>query len=410
MLESQHIEWKLIWKDDYLKWLCAFANTNGGLLYIGINDKGKVVGVKNAAELVETIPKKAKDILGIMVEAQVKYKKGTKYVCIKVEEHETPVSCRGKYYLRSGSNTYEAIGTELNRLLLRKSGKSWETSLVHKTSIKDLNPEIINIYKNLALKTGRLTQNAVNIDNEIFLRNLKLYLSGNLTKAALLLFSENPENWLSGSYIKMGLFAPNNTELLKEDEIHGPVFLQIDEALDILYKKYLHLLSKYNRNIESMYIPRVAMKEIITNAVEHKAYDTGLPVLIGVYNNKITVWNAVENLHYINPSIIYNAHASIPSNPVIANALYRCGLTDSWGLGLEKVKNSCIKSNVPLPKYKIDDKGLLVRCNPSKEHLINLRENLKGEQTLRETLLNEIKLDSRVTNEDLQNLLKKVRN
>jgi predicted HTH transcriptional regulator len=42
--EHQHIEWKESWHDDYLRWICGFANAQGGMLIIGRNDKGKVVG------------------------------------------------------------------------------------------------------------------------------------------------------------------------------------------------------------------------------------------------------------------------------------------------------------------------------------------------------------------------------
>lgn len=47
MLESDKIEYKRIWKDDYLKWICGFANSEGGTIYIGINDDGEVVGLNN---------------------------------------------------------------------------------------------------------------------------------------------------------------------------------------------------------------------------------------------------------------------------------------------------------------------------------------------------------------------------
>ena len=50
--ENQNVEWKQVWRDEYLRWICAFANSTGGVLYVGINDDGKVVGVKNAKELV----------------------------------------------------------------------------------------------------------------------------------------------------------------------------------------------------------------------------------------------------------------------------------------------------------------------------------------------------------------------
>jgi len=51
MPEHQNIEYKSSWHDDYLKWICGFANAQGGRIYIGKNDAGKVLGVDNCKEL-----------------------------------------------------------------------------------------------------------------------------------------------------------------------------------------------------------------------------------------------------------------------------------------------------------------------------------------------------------------------
>ena len=56
--EKQDIEFKQTWQDEYLKWICAFANSQGGVLYIGVNDKGEVIGVDNYRYLSEMIPLK----------------------------------------------------------------------------------------------------------------------------------------------------------------------------------------------------------------------------------------------------------------------------------------------------------------------------------------------------------------
>ncbi len=66
MQESQNIEWKEIWKDEYLKWICGFANALGGKIIIGKNDKGEVVGVKNSKKLLEDLPNKIQNHLGIL--------------------------------------------------------------------------------------------------------------------------------------------------------------------------------------------------------------------------------------------------------------------------------------------------------------------------------------------------------
>jgi hypothetical protein len=56
MSESQNIEYKESWRDEYLKWICGFANAQGGTIYIGIKDDGEVVGVKNSKTLMEDLP------------------------------------------------------------------------------------------------------------------------------------------------------------------------------------------------------------------------------------------------------------------------------------------------------------------------------------------------------------------
>ena len=67
MKESQQVEWKEAWRDEFLKWISGFANADGGVLHIGRNDKGVVVGVPQAAKLMVEIPNKARDVLGILV-------------------------------------------------------------------------------------------------------------------------------------------------------------------------------------------------------------------------------------------------------------------------------------------------------------------------------------------------------
>ena len=56
MKESQHTEWKQNWRDEYLRWICGFANAEGGVLVIGRNDDGVAVGVKDAEKLLEVCP------------------------------------------------------------------------------------------------------------------------------------------------------------------------------------------------------------------------------------------------------------------------------------------------------------------------------------------------------------------
>ena len=119
MKESQNIEWKETWRDEYIKWICGFANAAGGTLVIGKNDKGVVTGVSNAKKLLADIPNKVRDILGIIVDVNLKTDKGKDFLEIVVEPYPYPVSYKGQYHYRSGSTKQELKGSALDAFLLK---------------------------------------------------------------------------------------------------------------------------------------------------------------------------------------------------------------------------------------------------------------------------------------------------
>ena len=71
MPENQNIEWKSKWRDDYLEWICGFANAQGGTIYIGIDDDGHVTGLTNTKKLLEDIPNKVRNAMGIVVDVDL---------------------------------------------------------------------------------------------------------------------------------------------------------------------------------------------------------------------------------------------------------------------------------------------------------------------------------------------------
>ena len=78
--ESQNIEFKESWRDEYQKWICGFANAQGGVLYVGVKDNGEVCGVQDAKKLMEDIPNKVRDMMGILVDVNLKEKDGKSYL------------------------------------------------------------------------------------------------------------------------------------------------------------------------------------------------------------------------------------------------------------------------------------------------------------------------------------------
>ena len=90
-----------------MKWICGYANAYGGTIYIGTDDDGNVIGIDNAKELLELIPSKITDTMGIIADVNLLYKDGLEYLQIIVDKYPSLISFRGKYYYRSGSTMRE---------------------------------------------------------------------------------------------------------------------------------------------------------------------------------------------------------------------------------------------------------------------------------------------------------------
>ena len=129
MSESQNIEWKESWRDEYLKWICGFANAAGGKIYIGTDDNGKVVGVADAKKLLEDIPNKVRDVLGIMVDVNLLEENGLQYIEIDVPPYSNPINYKGQYHYRSGSTKLELKGAALNRFIINLKRAALHTVL-----------------------------------------------------------------------------------------------------------------------------------------------------------------------------------------------------------------------------------------------------------------------------------------
>ena len=204
MNENQNIELKQSWRDEYLKWICGFANANGGTLVIGKTDDGKITKISNADRLLEDIPNKVRDILGIMVDTNLHSVKQGSYIEIIVEPYPYPVSYKGQYHYRSGSTKQELKGAALDRFLLKKQGKHWDGVPVPYVKINDLDSDAIDLFKSRALNSKRLSNDILKEINFKLLEKLHLFEGDYLKRAAILLFHPDPEKFVTGAFIKMG--------------------------------------------------------------------------------------------------------------------------------------------------------------------------------------------------------------
>ncbi len=171
MKENQHIEWKSSWRDEYLRWICGFANAGGGTLVIGKNDRGEVLGVPNAAKLLEDIPNKVRDILGMVVAVNLRHEKGKDLLQIVVEPYPSPISYKGEYHVRSGSTKQQLKGAALDKFLLQRYGRRWDGVPVPGLRAEDCSPAAFRLFRSKAAKSGRISEAVLQNGTESLLEN-----------------------------------------------------------------------------------------------------------------------------------------------------------------------------------------------------------------------------------------------
>jgi len=359
--ETQHIEFKATWRDEYLKWVCGFANAEGGVLCIGRDDAGNVVGLADAERLLEEIPNKVRDILGIIVDVNLHSEPQGDFLEIVVGAHSYPVNYKGQYHYRSGTTKQELKGVALDNFLLRKRGLRWDGVPVPKVSVSDLKTDTFGYFRKRALKSQRIEVDGLDDSNETLLDNLRLRENGYLKRAALLLFHPDPERFVTGAYIKIGHFESQD-DLRYQDEIHGNLYEQVDKAMDLLFTKYLKAEISYEGiiRVERFDYPKEAVREALLNAVAHKDYSGGVPIQIKVYPDRLIFWNIAQLPENWTMEKLLGEHPSLPYNPDIANAFFRSGHIESWGRGMFKMVRECTEAGGSAPVYSYDMSGFKV--------------------------------------------------
>jgi ATP-dependent DNA helicase RecG len=403
MPESQNIEYKESWRDEYLKWICGFANAKGGTIYIGKDDNGNIVGIANAKKLMEDIPNKTKDVLGVIVDVNLHTTAQGDYLEIIVEDYPYPVNYKGQYHYRSGSTKQELKGAALDKFLLQKKGKKWDSVPVPNVSVTDLDNETFDFFRKRAFKSNRIEEDALTDSNEHLIENLQLKENEYLKRASILLFHPKPENFVTGAYIKIGFFE-SDSELMYQDEIHGNLFHQIEKTIDLLFTKYIKANISYEgiHRIETFDYPKEAIREALLNAISHKDYSSGFPIQISVYKDKLMIWNEGQLPENWTTEKLTRKHSSKPYNPDIANAFFRSGYIESWGRGTIKIIEKCIEVGLPSPLYHYDGSDFSVEFRKDIYHTEYLQTLNLNERQVKAILY--AKENGKITNSEYQKL------
>lgn len=351
MAESQNIEYKLTWRDEYLKWICGFANAQGGKIYVGIDDQGNAAGLKDYKKLMEDIPNKAVNSLGIVVDVNLHGQPGKRYIEIAVPVSTVPVAYHGVYHYRSGSTKQELKGIALQNLLLKKIGKRWENIPLDGVTLDDLSQATIESFVEKAVQKDRIPDDAKSTDTGVLLKNLNLITDqGELTNAAMLLFAKNPSKLSVTASFKIGRFGKSNDELLFQDIVETNIFDMPEKVMEILESKYLIRPITYQglQRLEPLEYPKEALREAILNSIVHKEYSSTY-IFLRVYDDRLHIWNPGALPEELDVEKLKGEHSSYPRNKNIANVFFKAGYIEAWGRGTNKIINACLDAGLPEP-------------------------------------------------------------
>ena len=384
MKENQRLEWKETWRDEFIRWICGFANADGGVLHIGRNDRGTVVGVPDAEKLLEDIPNKVRDILGILVAVNLRQESGGEFLEIVVDAYPHPISYRGHYFQRSGSTNQELKGAALDRFLLRRHGRTWDGVPVPGVKISDLSTSAIRQFRELARTSGRLDPADLRSSKAALVAKLQLTEGTYLKRAAVLLFHDDPEKYVTGAFVKIGFFR-SDSDLAYHDTLHGDLVTQVAKTIDLVRTKYLKAAITYQgiQRIERYPVPDAALREAVLNALVHRDYAVGAPVQIRVYEDRLRIWNPCVLPDGWTVKTLFGAHPSTPFNPAIANVFFRSGEIETWGRGIERIVAACTDAGSPKPKLILDGTGIALEFRYTPEYLkaVNALDPVRVEVT-----------------------------
>ena len=400
-METQNIEYKPSWRDEYLKVIVAFANADGGELIIGVDDNGNPIGVEKSKKLLEDIPNKIRNKLGIIPSVKIEKVEDKDIIHIFIKPSSVSISHNGKYYIRSGSNNFELKGEELTNFLIEKSGKTWDEFIEEKAGFNDIDLKTIDEFKKYAV--DRIPSIVAEKDYQIILEKLNLQGDKKLKKAAILLFAKNPQRFYPAAYLKIGKFL-TKTEIQSSDIVEGSLFEQITNALEILRTKYLISKIKFEgiHRREILEYPYEALREAIINALIHRNYIGASSIQIRVYSDRLVIMNEGKLPPEVPVEKLKTEHLSKPRNTLLADVFYKAGFIESWGRGTIKIMEKCLEQGLPDPDFEEEHRVMKVVFYKDKFTEENLKKLGISERQIKAVMY--VKEKGKITNKEYREL------
>ncbi len=332
--EGYHLEFKKSLDKSFTEEVCAFANSSGGKILLGIADDGKSSGIKTDNVLLSRIRDHIKPIEPHL-EIQISILDNIVVVDIP-EGKDKPYGCSKGFFLRIGPNSQKLTRNEIVSFF-QKEGRIRFDELENGKAVfsRDFDVSAFNNFLQLASITP-------SIDKDFLLANLDcLSENGQMTNAGVLFFSKSTEFLLLQATVTCVLYKGiERIHVLDRKDFSGNIIDNIENAvMFVLRHTNLEYKIEKLRREEIPEIPEVALREAVVNAVCHRDYfEKGANVMIEIFDDRLEI-SSPGGL----PSGLTRKSfgtKSVVRNPVIASLLHRAGYIEKIGTGIKRIENT----------------------------------------------------------------------
>jgi len=367
--ESEKVEFKLrgAGPEKIAAAACAFLNSDGGTVYIGIQENGKVLGVEHADEYAHSLRIELQKRISpkALWSVNVEHIVETQIVTIEVPAgHERPYVCDGTIYVRQGEQGVAATAEAIHQMVGRRHRTPfrWEREPAAGVEIDDLDDQEINNTIADIRERARFTISEIS-DKPETLYELGLMQSGVLTNACAFLFGKNPARYLPQTRVRATVFSTDKRGDFVDDHVfEGHAFALLNQLVEFL-KRNVRTVAEFEpgkmQRTDRPEYPLMALREGIMNALTHRDYssfDGGMAV--GVYPDRIEIWNSGTLPEGLTVGALKRPHPSLPPNPDIAHVFYLRGLIERIGRGTIKIVEDCKAAKLPSPTWTANKSGV----------------------------------------------------
>ena len=369
---------------DGMHSLCAFLNTDGGILIFGVGPtslkiEGQIVSDKTRQEIAVEM-RKIEPFVNIPVEyIDVPDGKGKQLIVMQADKHlysEAPYVFDGKPYYKSESTTMPMPQTMYEQMLRHRDSETfrWDSLVAEDFSISDLDEELIRKTVRIGIANGRLSGSADKEPLESLLGKLKLLKGSKPTNAAVVLFAKDTEPYPQIE-LRMACFKGKDKNIFIDNKSESGNFFHLLDAGVAFCFRNLKLGGEIIglQRDEKLEIPIEALREALINALCHRQYErTNGSVSLAIYDDRLEIVNPGKFPPEISPENIKQPHESYPYNKKLAQFLYLCNYLEKWGSGAQRIIDLCNKQGMPEPKWIANNSTITIVFQRNKEAQVDV--------------------------------------